>query len=199
MTTYVAFVLADRDSGEIEAWGTCQAHDLDGQSVADNQVKVIGCGTRWTHYLGTGGLTEYTPEQQAAKAQPQAHCRWDNKLMRWVDVRPLSAQRAARWAAIKEARARAIDAPIDTPYGRLDACASSRAALAEAAAAVPVDWTTADNTVVMLDAGAISEVLRMVWQRTQSCHAIGRGLRARIDAASTVEALDAIAWPGDRG
>ena len=193
--TSVDYVLVDRDSGEIEVSGTCQALDLDAQQLADHQTKIIGRGARATHYLGPGGLTKYTPEQQAEKARQPPHCRWDNVLMRWIDARPLADLRAACWAGIKEARTRAADSPIDTPFGRLDACPSSRAALAAAGAAAPVEWTTADNAVVQLDADALAQVLRLIGRRTQSCHSVAQALRARIEAAVTVEALDAINWP----
>lgn len=195
----VHYVLADFRTGEIEQSGVCDAESFDATCEAGHQVKVIGCGMPATHYYTTLGLREYTPEQKAAKALPQPHCRWDNGLMKWVDVRPLTELRAERWAQVKAERAAAIDAPIDTPWGRFDADAPSRTAIAEAAAvqapAAAIAWTTADNTVVTLARSTLAELLRLIDQRTQQAHAHARVLRSRIEAASSVVALEAITWP----
>jgi hypothetical protein len=115
--------------------------------------------------------------------------------MRWVDVRSLEELKAERWAQIKAARTAAMDAPIDTTFGLFDACPASRSALAEAMHVAPVVWTTADNEAVTLDAPSLAEVLRLIGQRTQACHATARGLRVCVDAAGTVSELAAVTWP----
>jgi len=193
--TQIRYVLVNVRTGEIEAAGSCDAQSFDAMCESDHRVKVIGTASSATHYYTPLGLQEYTPAQRLAKATPQPHSTWDNRLMRWVDVRPLDELRAERWASIKAARAAEADAPIDTPFGRFDACPSSRAALAAAVADAPVEWTTADNGMVSLDAEGLAEVLRLIGRRTQACHAVARGLRARIEAAATVEDLEAIHWP----
>lgn len=194
--TQLRYVLVNVRTGEVEASGACDARSFDAMCESDDQVKVIGTGSSATHYYTPLGLQAYTPAQRLAKATPEPHSAWDNRLMRWVDVRPFDELRAERWASIKAARAAEADAPIDTPFGRFDACPSSRAALAAAVADAPVEWTTADNAVVSLDAQGLTEVLRLIGRRTQACHAVARGLRARVEAAVTVADLEAIQWPG---
>jgi hypothetical protein len=202
----VDYVLVDQVSGEIQVSGRCRDADLDTQPEAGHQIKVVGYGTRATHYYTPMGLCEYTPEQRAAKSQAQPHSRWDNGLMKWVDVRPLAELRAERWSQIKAARAAVVGAPIGTPFGRFDACPASREALAVAHAnsrrrklwrpgTPPVEWTTADNLVVPLDASHLAELLRLIGLRTQQAHAQARALRSRIDAASSIGDLEAITWP----
>jgi hypothetical protein len=189
----IDYVLVNRTSGEVEVSGSCAAHDVQAQPLADHQLRVIGKGTWATHYQAPTGLTAYTPEQRQAKASPQPHCTWDNHRMGWVDVRPFHQLQADRWAQIKVDRAAAMDAPIDTPFGRFDADPHSRAVLAVAQA--PVPWTLADNTVVDLDAQSLTEVRRLIGQRLHACHVQGRELRARIASATTTKDLEAIEWP----
>jgi hypothetical protein len=196
---FAQYMVVDPHTGEIESTGFCQECDLDAQPVLGPRIKLVGCGTTATHYYTSLGLREYTPEQRAAKSQQQPHSRWDNSLMQWIDVRPVSELRTERWARIKAARTAALDAPIDTPWGRFDANAPSRAALAEAAAAQDPDdtiaWTRADNTVAALPRSALAELLRLIDRRTQQAHAMARVLRSRIEAASDVIDLEVITWP----
>lgn len=192
----VDYVSVDRDTGEIEVSGSCPEGDVDAQPRAEHQMLVIGRGSRATHYYGPEGLMEYTSDQRSAKQWPLPHCRWDNTLMCWVDLRPLPELRAARWAVIKQARQAAIDAPIMTWSGVFDAGPQSRAAFAIAAVVgQTVTWTTADNDAVDLAPGALMELLQACERRTQSCHEVARALRVRIESATTAEELDAIRWP----
>ena len=195
----IDYVLVNHLSGEIEVSGRCQEGDLEAQPVADHQVKVVGYGSPATHYYTPLGLREYSPEHRAAKARPQPHSLWDNSLMQWVDVRPLTELRAARWAQVKADRAAAIDAPIDTPWGQFDANAPSRAAIAEALAlddpTGTITWTLADNTDCLLFRSTLAEVLRLIDERTQDARRVARTLRSRIDAAASIDDLEAITWP----
>lgn len=203
--TLTRYVLVDVRTGEIEASGSCDAESFDMTCERADQIKVIGRGMPATHYYTPLGLREYTPEQQAAKALPRPHCRWDNGLMQWVDVRPLAELRAERWEQVKASRAAVVDAPIDTPFGRFDACPASREALAVANAnsrrrklwrpgTPPVEWTTADNLVVPLDGSQLAELLRLIGQRAQVAHARARALRSRIEAAQSADELEAVTW-----
>lgn len=195
----VDYVLVDQVSGEIQVSGRCQDADLDAQPEAGHQVKVVGYGTRATHYYTPMGLCEYTLEQRAAKSQEQPHSRWDNGLMKWIDVRPLTELRAERWAQVKAARVAAVDAPIETPWGLFDADAPSRAAIAQALAlddpTGTITWTRADNTDCLLFRSTLAEVLRLIDERTQDARRVARTLRSRIDAAASIDDLEAITWP----
>jgi hypothetical protein len=197
----IDYLLVDAQLGEIEGQGRCSPEDLDRIAEQPHQVKVIGTGNPATCYYTALGLREYTPEQRAAKADRKVHHRWNNQYMRWVDARPLDELRALRWAVVKAARCATVDAPIDTPFGRFDADAASRAALAEGlalsrglAAGDSLAWTTADNAVVQLGEAQLAEVLRLIGMRTQAVHAKARALRLRIGAATTLDELEAITW-----
>ena len=191
----IRYVLVNVRTGEIEASGSCDAQSFDMTCEADGQIKVIGPGSSATHYYTPMGLQEYTLAQRLAKATLKPHCTWDNRLMRWVDVRSFAELRAERWALIKAARTAEIDAPIDTPFGRFDADAPAREAVATAAAlGESVVWTTANNLPVQLASEQLVMLLRLIGQRAQVAHARARALRGRIEAAQSMEELESVIW-----
>lgn len=193
--TQICYVLVNVRTGEIEAAGSCDAESFDRICETDDQIKVIGMGSSATHYYTAVGLREYTPAQRLAKATLKPHSQWDNRLMRWVDVRSLAELRAERWALIKAARTAEIDAPIDTPFGRFDADASAREAVATAATlGESVLWTAADNLPVQLAPEKLVMLLRLIGQRAQAAHARARALRSRIEAAQSMDELEAVTW-----
>lgn len=62
-----------------------------------------------------------------------------------------------------------------------------------------INWTLADNSVVTLDAAAMIGVGVAAGQHVAACHAVAQGLRAAIETADNVDALDLIdleaGWP----
>lgn len=126
-----------------------------------------------------------------------------------LDLRTLEQRRAERWAEIKAARAAAIDAPLPVPgVGSFDCDEASRANIANAAllmqtmaaslqpGEVPtIDFTLADNSVATLTAGEMVQVALHMGAKVQAAHATGRALRDALDAATTAEQIEAVAWP----
>lgn len=119
----------------------------------------------------------------------------------------LEAAKARRWAMIKHRRSVEIDKNMATPFGEFQCKEEDRQNITNAVVLaqvllgagqpVAIDWTLADNTVVTMNATQLTGVGLLLGQKVQQAHAIARGLRAVIDAASTVEQVNAVVWPGD--
>jgi hypothetical protein len=60
-----------------------------------------------------------------------------------------------------------------------------------------VDWTLADNTSATLTQAEIIAVGVALGQRTAAVYSIGRGLRAQIESAITVDQVDSVSWPSE--
>lgn len=58
-----------------------------------------------------------------------------------------------------------------------------------------IDWTLADNSVRTLSGADMVAVGLALAQHVQTLHEVGRGLREQIDAATTVEQVNAVQWP----
>lgn len=58
-----------------------------------------------------------------------------------------------------------------------------------------LDWTCADNTVLTMTAAEVVGMSVALAQHADSLHQTARGLRERIEAATTAEELAAIKWP----
>lgn len=99
----------------------------------------------------------------------------------------------------------------ETPLGRVDTDGDSQRkingavtmALIAQTAGQPftVDWTMADNSLVTHDAPAMIAMGVAVGQHVSDCHERGAALKAEIDAADTVEEIEAVdiysGWPGE--
>lgn len=157
-------------------------------------------------YVLNDVLTDYTPEQAAAKAaRPSYACEWSNVTFSWSDLRDLSQVKEDRWTAIKSARNAALTAPLSTPHGTFDADVYSQKNITDAIALLQaleatgspqtIDYTLADNSVVTLTTAQMVQVGLLLGARTQDAYATGRALRTAIDAASTKEEVEAVVWP----
>lgn len=138
------------------------------------------------------------------EGQGELRCTNDG-LLYWHDTRTLAEAKADKWEQIKAARTAYIDAGLTTPYGTFQVAPPDRQNIAEGVLLartltdlgqpVSISWTLVDNTVVTLDATAMTNVGLLLGQRVQQAHATGRALRAAIDAATTNEEADAVQWP----
>lgn len=117
----------------------------------------------------------------------------------------LAGAKARRWAMIKQQR-------NDHEFGLLswDGCAfdadqrsqariQGAVQLASLAAAAgeqfTMPWTLADNSVRTLDSADVVALGQALAQQVSGAHEIARGLRLQIDAAETLEQVEAVAWP----
>lgn len=116
------------------------------------------------------------------------------KARRWAQLR---AERNSRelgtfhWSGLE------FDADADAQR-RLSAAGRRAAAALESDAPSWVsvlDWTLADNTTVMLTAQNVLEVWAALDEHVARVHATARTLREQIEAAQTIEAVEAVTWP----
>lgn len=121
------------------------------------------------------------------------------------NVEQLAKLKELKWTEIKAKRVGVIDAVLVTPYGVFDSDSQARTDIADSVLlaktsadmghAVVIDFTLADNTVVPLNLTAISNVGLMLGYKVQTARAIATELRQQIEAATTVEAVEAVQWP----
>lgn len=73
---------------------------------------------------------------------------------------------------------------------------AAQAASAAKAASLPmsVEWTCADNTTLIMDADMLIEIPVILAQTADALHQKARILKARIDAATTLEEIASIVW-----
>lgn len=137
-----------------------------------------------------------------------------NEYIRGTDGKPqkkppytptLDELKTAKWAEIKAKRDTLEQAGV--PYlGKVidsDTVSVQRIAIAVQAAQAAIsagvefalDWTCADNTVLTMTAAEVVGMSVALAQHADSLHQTARGLRERIEAATTTEELAAIKWP----
>jgi hypothetical protein len=154
--------------------------------------------------LTTGEVVPYQPPAPADT--DLVTWTWNTTTERYVAEPTLAAHRLAAWERIKAARNADETAPL--PVGQLtfDADADSQQKIAGAVQMAQlaissgqdtgwsITWTLADNTAATLTAAQMIGVGLALAARTSGLHAKGRALRARIDAAATLDELNAITW-----
>ena len=124
--------------------------------------------------------------------------------MEWVDPRDLQQLKDAKWDEIKAAReaaefggftwdGSAFDSDL-TSQSRIQGAAQLATLSQLAGQPFSIDWTLADNTVRSLDATDMIAAGQAMGVHIASQHAIGRGKRAQIDAATTPAEVAAVVW-----
>lgn len=120
------------------------------------------------------------------------------------DLRTFEQVKNDHWTFIKKARQDAINASLTTPYGIFDSDAAGRTSITDAVLMLQtlasigtpttIDFTLADNTVVVLDTAQMVEVGLLLGQKTQTAHGQARIKREAIAAATTKESVLLISW-----
>lgn len=113
----------------------------------------------------------------------------------------LAEQKDAKWNEIKARREAEDRKPLPYMDKLLDFDDAGREKLLwalkaadVAGAAFSVEWTCADNSTLTLTAATIAGIPVAAAMRSDANHQKARRLRAAIDAAGTVEELNAIGW-----
>lgn len=128
---------------------------------------------------------------------------WNKTAKTWTDTRTLSQAQANKWFSIKSIRSSKA-AGTFSEGGREYNCdpvaiamAATNAMLAKAALELTWTkaWTLADNSTATLTANQVLLMARACDDYITGLWATGRTLRKQIDAAATIVAVDAIAWP----
>lgn len=145
-------------------------------------------------------LSEDLDEVIIVPQAPSAQQEWDWDTKEWV--LDLAGAKANKWAEIKAARDAQESGTFtyDTDIYQCDV--DSRANILSYASRAQredpnwnVDWRLADNTYVNLDGGQMIEMHDAMNEHIKTTHATAKDLWEDIQAAATVEAVEAIVWP----
>lgn len=192
----VEYTAYDKETGQVCAWGT----DPNPSAFASDRVGVVLDAQFTGGWIDADGSTHHVVPER-----PSQHHVWDWGTKAWMDPRTLADLKSAKWAEVKAAREAAIKAPLVTPYGTFDADADARANITDTilllqtmeAMGQPgeVDFTLEDNSVLTVTTAQMVMVGLLLGQQVQGAYNTGRVLRGAIDAATTAEEVEAIAWP----
>jgi hypothetical protein len=174
------------------------------QCTAVQAADTAGPGQMVVELLEGDDSTHYIVDGQpvAFPAKPHPTAVWDWTTKAWASDLP--AAKAAKWEEIKAARTRAeyggfvfnsvpYDSDETSTQRIIGAVSMAQIALANAQP-FSIDWTLADNTVTTLDAIGMISVGVALGQHVAAIHAQARTLRADIEAATTLEEIDAVIW-----
>lgn len=171
----------DGDNTDVLVWGA----DANGAPMGLVPIEVATFNTGWP---------------------PPAEGTWRWSGTRWQRVTTLAEVKAVKWAEIRAAAVAADQANITLGSHVLSADAESRVALfqqvqialmaVQDGIAFSVDWEKADGTTVTLTANQVKTIVRAIDNRALQIKATARTVRAQIQAATTIEQVEAITWPG---
>ncbi|MGX9712622.1 DUF4376 domain-containing protein [Janthinobacterium lividum] len=134
--------------------------------------------------------------------QPSEHHEYDAVADMWIDARTLDGVKVRTWERIKAARSVAETADFmcggvlyQADKDRI--VGAAQLALIAQAAGQPysIDWTLSDNTHLTLDAAGMIAVGAALGAHVAEAFSIALHLRGLIAAATSFDALEAIAWP----
>lgn len=155
-------------------------------------------------YKIDGVVHLYTKEQAALKHNiPSIPAIWSNTLMDWVDIRSLQYVKDAKWNDIKRKRTELEGGTFSTG-GKTYQINESKISGATVDAMLAKSgnensweqpWVLADNSVTTLNANQMISVGRAMKTHISGIWATSQFLRAQIDAATTIPAVEAISWP----
>lgn len=150
-----------------------------------------------THYVFLGDF-------RRIPSQPGPHHEWDWVTKQWREPSDLASAKAKKWSQIKVDRDAHEHGGFDTSWGRFDSGPTSQTKLIGAAQLASIalaqgtpfgiEWTLQDNTSVPLDANQMISVGVALAAHIDAAHQRGRQLRAQIEAATTLQDLEAIQW-----
>jgi len=164
--------------------GAHQVHGVDGQGV----------------YLGL--VPAGQPAAVASGAPPTVGTwRWQGGA--WLRVLTLDEAKGMAWGRVKAARELALAGNFNAlgvvfQINPVNITGATLAAMRAQAAALPYaqTWVLADNSITTLDAADMIAVGEACAAAVDAIWQISIGLRAQIDAASSVAEVDGLDWPG---
>ena len=184
-------------SGKIIKSCMCTEQDIALQFDPLIENYIFGAFDSREYYIDNGNPV-------AIPVSPFPYYVFDYTAKQWVDPRTLDQVKDTQWTAIKRARDGATYTPIATPFGTFDANPRAQKSITDAvlmlqtmaAMGTPttIDFTLADNTTATLTTAQMVQVGLLLGAQTQAAHAKARALRARIDAATTATAVQAVTW-----
>lgn len=156
-------------------------------------INAVSDFTSTAYYYENGSITQL-PDK------PSNWVIWNWETHSWVDPRPLTEVKAAKWLQIKDARNSA-------EYGGFawnnyvfdsDPVSQQRISgavqLSQIAPNYSVDWTLKNNTTVTLNTQDMLAVGVALGEHVSTTHQTARILREQIEQATTNAQVDAITW-----
>jgi hypothetical protein len=176
---------------------TCTAENLaEAESICSPQQAAhkVGLGfSTGAFYCDNGASAPIPP-------QPSPHHVFNYTTKQWEDPRTLAALKAAQWTAIKQARSAAEYAGFTWDGSTFDSDAISQnritgaVALAQMSSTFSIGWVLADNTVRTLSQSDMLQVGAALGAHVAAIFAKGVLLREAIEAATTVQQIEAVVW-----
>ena len=200
------YSIAESESGMFTGYVLACSPDVVSYNIQPGQIAVPG---RHDHLcrrldLETGEVVPYQPPPPPDT--DLVTWAWNTTTERYVAEPTMAAQRLDAWARIKAFRTLAEREPLPVGPLTFDADEASQQRIAGAVqmaqlaiasgqdAGWSITWTLADNTAATLTAAQMIGVGLALAARTSAIHAKGRDLRAQIDAAGSLDDLNAITW-----
>lgn len=171
--------------------------DIAGQ-LENGQSAVEGDGSWLTHLVVDGQLTVL----DIPRVAPTNSHKWNRATASWDDPRTLEQVKASAWEAIKaqrEARMNGTFTHAGNTYD-IDPVNLSGASIDAREALIAEEvwsqmWVLADNTVVTLTAAEMIALGRACKTVVSNLWGMSQYLRGLVDAATTVEEVEAVVWP----
>ena len=174
---------------------------LAGDPALTTELKVMF--SEWSP-LYSGVISEIVsnhPEWTGAgPVKPSAHHLFDIDSRTWKDPRALFDIKASRWVDIKQARSRTEYAGFSWGNSIFDSDPVSQnritgaVTLAQMSPNFTISWVLADNSVRALNQAEMLQVGSALGQHVASIFTKAAGLRAQIEAATTVSEVELIVW-----
>ena len=196
------FILYNPASGEIRITGNCP--DADFELQARTGLTLIEGEADELSWVNNGVVATYTPEQAALRAaRPSFSATWSNQTFSWHDTRTLDQCKTTAWSSIKAERSRRMGGTFThagntydiDPVNLSGATIDAREALIAGELLWSQMWVLSNNTVVTLTATQMIAVGRACKTVVSNLWATSQYLRGLIDAATTPDQVDAVAWP----
>lgn len=187
------FTAIDTDTGRIIFSGECS----DSSALPGFSGIIEGVRYEPPGYMDNGQFV-------SLPAQPSRHHVFNYTTKQWEDPRTLVDLKDQKWAEIKSARDTFEFGSFVHNGHEFDCNQISQQRIGQAAqgamfaisvgAPFAQDWTLKDNSVVTFDAQQMIGVALAMGQHIGYAHTHSRQLRVAIEAATTVEDVEAINW-----
>jgi len=196
----VNYAIYDEPTGRILQTGTALAiEDAEACAIAfgtDAAALEVPDGTDdRRHYMAAGAPVEFPP-------QPSPDHTWDWATHTWIDERTLAQAQAQRVAILKDARDALLNGGFTWDGSTFDsdvAVSQPRllgGAMDAARGAFPdTPWRLADNEWRVLTAADMLAVWGAFTAHMRTCFETFGALEAQVNAAGTIQQVEAITWP----
>ena len=190
------YIIFDKETGRIVCNGVCEIPELIGLGNTNGLLTDV-CLEEFSYVDKDGNLVGIPDPVNEFYT-------FNYTTKQWEDPRTLQDLKAAQWALIKQAREAALTSPLTTSFGIFDADEKAQASITKSimllqtldALGTPgsVDFTLADNSVVVLTLAQMVEVGLTLGAREQAVRATATARRVQIEAATSQAEVEAVVW-----